>query len=91
MNSPKVFLLSIEVAVSIALSLKPEFVFVGFGKVQVQLTVLICLVLFNVLNETIGISFLIPAAQCDLDLSTRDKGLLSSMVFFGEIFLLESL
>lgn len=56
----------------------------GFGKVQIQLLFMIALILLTVLNETMGISFLIPAAQCDLDLSTRDKGLVSSMTFLGE-------
>jgi MFS transporter, VNT family, synaptic vesicle glycoprotein 2 len=45
---------------------------------------MIALILLTVLNETMGISFLIPAAQCDFDLSTRDKGLMSSMTFLGE-------
>lgn len=40
----------------------------------------------TVFGETMGISFLIPAAQCDLDLSTSDKGLLSGMAFFGKLF-----
>lgn len=56
----------------------------GFGRVQVQLLLIIALILFNVLNETMGISFLIPAAECDLDLTLSAKGLLSSMTFFGE-------
>lgn len=62
------------------------FVLLGFGKVQMQLVAIVSLVLVGVLNETMGISFLIPPAQCDLNLSTGGKGLLSSMVFFGEIF-----
>lgn len=56
----------------------------GFGKVQVQLLFMIALILLTVLNETMGISFIIPAAQCDLNLTTRDKGLVSSMTFLGE-------
>lgn len=39
----------------------------------------------TVLNETMGVSFIIPAAQCDLHMSTSDKGLLSSMTFFGKL------
>lgn len=39
----------------------------------------------TVLNETMGVSFIVPAAQCDLQMSTSDKGLLSSMTFFGKL------
>jgi hypothetical protein len=41
------------------------------------------LILANTLAETMGISFVIPAAVCDLNLSTSDKGLLSGMTFLG--------
>jgi hypothetical protein len=56
----------------------------GFGNVQIQLLFVIALILLTVLNETMGISFLLPSAQCDLNLSTRDKGLVSGMTFLGE-------
>lgn len=58
----------------------------GFGKVQVQLMCLIGMILITVLTETMGVSFLIPAAQCDLNLSVTDKGLLSGMTYFGNTF-----
>ncbi|CRK93837.1 CLUMA_CG007364, isoform A [Clunio marinus] len=48
----------------------------GFGKVQIKLIIATSLVLFTVLNETMGISYIIPAAQCDLDLSLADKGIM---------------
>jgi hypothetical protein len=51
--------------------------------VQVEQLMAVGLILIAVLNETMGVSFLLPAAQCDLNLSTRDKGLLSSMTFLG--------
>ena len=41
------------------------------------------LILANTLAETMGISFVIPAAVCDLNLTTSDKGLLSGMTFLG--------
>lgn len=38
----------------------------------------------TVICETMGVSFYMPAAQCDLNLSTTDKGLLSGMAYFGK-------
>lgn len=46
---------------------------------------IVSFLLMTVLNETMGVSFIIPAAQCDLHMSTSDKGLLSSMTFFGKL------
>jgi len=56
----------------------------GFGNVQIQLTFLGSLLLMTVLNETMGMAFIIPAATCDLNLRTSDKGLLTGMPFLGE-------
>ncbi|KAG5675991.1 hypothetical protein PVAND_005847 [Polypedilum vanderplanki] len=66
-----------------AISYEDALVKIGFGQVQVELVFAIMLVLINVFNETMGISNLIPAAECDLQLTSSSKGLLSSMVFFG--------
>lgn len=56
---------------------------IGFGSVQVQLIVIGALTLLTALNETLGTSFLLPASVCDLDMSTSDKGILTSMTFLG--------
>lgn len=56
---------------------------IGFGRVQIEIAFVINLVLFTVLNETMGISFIVPAAECDLNLDSKDKGILNSMVFVG--------
>lgn len=48
----------------------------------IQLAV-VGLLLMAVINETMGVAYIIPAAQCDLNLSTTDKGILSSMTFLG--------
>ncbi|KAG5675992.1 hypothetical protein PVAND_005848 [Polypedilum vanderplanki] len=56
---------------------------IGFGKVQISVIFVTFLVLANTLSETMGISFVIPAAVCDLQLTPSDKGLLSSMSFLG--------
>lgn len=42
------------------------------------------LALMDVITESMGIGNLIPAAQCDLQLTGTTKGLLTSTVFFGE-------
>ncbi|KAL7045032.1 hypothetical protein ACKWTF_002134 [Chironomus riparius] len=56
---------------------------IGFGKVQILVLFAAFLILANTLAETMGISFVIPAAVCDLNLTTSDKGLLSGMTFLG--------
>lgn len=39
--------------------------------------------LFQVLLETLGVSFIITYATCDLLLSTQEKGALSAIAFAG--------
>lgn len=34
--------------------------------------------------ENLGISFVLPVAECDMDLSTQDKGILSAVGFAGK-------
>ncbi|GLH07198.1 Organic cation transporter protein [Gryllus bimaculatus] len=41
--------------------------------------------LIGVMMETFGVSFLIPSAQCDFNLSTADKGLLNAVYPVGMI------
>lgn len=57
---------------------------IGFGRVQIEILFASFLVLLNVMNETMGISFIIPVAQCDMNLTESDKGLLSGIIFIGE-------
>lgn len=57
----------------------------GFGKFNYLLVILSGAILATVLLETLGISFILPVAQCDLNLSTQDKGLLSAIAFAGII------
>lgn len=35
------------------------------------------------LSETLGISYVVPTAKCDLDLSTFRKGILTSVSYLG--------
>lgn len=57
----------------------------GFGKFNYFLVILSGAVLSTVLLETLGISFILPVAECDLNLTTKDKGLLSAIAFVGII------
>lgn len=54
-----------------------------FGKFNYILVILSGMCLSTVLLETLGISFVMPIAECDLNLSTEDKGLLSAIAFAG--------
>lgn len=49
-------------------------------------TILAC-----VLLETLGISYVIPVAECDLLLTTKEKGVLSAVSFAGIICLESSI
>lgn len=57
---------------------------IGYGRSQLEILFVVVLVLMTSINENIGTSFILPAAQCDLNLSTQDKGLLSGMISVGE-------
>lgn len=43
------------------------------------------MVLYAVAMETVGINFTFPVAECDLNLETKDKGLIASVSFGGII------
>lgn len=56
----------------------------GFGKVQMIVLVVCGLILMAVINETMGMAIIIPAAQCDLALSSTRKGVISAVSFIGK-------
>lgn len=56
---------------------------IGFGPFQWFLSTLCVLANASDAIEILCISFVLPAAECDLDLSTTDKGYLSSITFAG--------
>lgn len=48
------------------------------------MVLLVCgLILMAVINETMGMALIIPAAQCDLALSSSRKGVISAVSFIG--------
>jgi MFS transporter, VNT family, synaptic vesicle glycoprotein 2 len=57
----------------------------GFGKFNYALIVLSGAILGCVFLETVSINFILPVAQCDLNLTTSDKGVLSAVGFIGII------
>lgn len=57
----------------------------GFGKFNYFLVILSGFVLSCVLLETLSISFVLPVAENDLNLTTEYKGLLSSVCYAGII------
>ncbi|XP_050069521.1 synaptic vesicle glycoprotein 2A [Anopheles maculipalpis] len=58
---------------------------IGFGRTTWHIFIASSVIMMAVLNETMGISIVIPAAQCDLQLSATDKGLLTGVSFAGII------
>uniref|UniRef100_A0A182RE84 Major facilitator superfamily (MFS) profile domain-containing protein n=1 Tax=Anopheles funestus TaxID=62324 RepID=A0A182RE84_ANOFN len=58
---------------------------IGFGRTTWHIFIASSITMMAVLNETMGISIVIPAAQCDLHLSATDKGLLTGVSFAGII------
>lgn len=56
-----------------------------FGFFNYYLIAVSGLILTTVLLETLGISYVIPVSECDMHLTTRDKGILSAIGFAGII------
>lgn len=57
----------------------------GYGKFNYFIVIISGMVLSAVLLETLSISFVLPVAERDLDLSTEDKGIVSSVAYAGII------
>lgn len=57
----------------------------GFGKFNYFTIVLTGAILGCVFLETVGINFILPVAQCDLNMTNQDKGILSGIGFIGII------
>lgn len=59
---------------------------VEFGKCQIILTILVGINLLGSTIENANISYILPYAKCDLQLSIREQGLLSGISYFGIVF-----
>lgn len=62
-----------------------KFAFADFGIFNKQLIVFSGLVLNNVVLESVGLSFALPAVACDLSLSYKEQGVLGAVCFLGII------
>ena len=60
-----------------------HFLFLGFGKFHYWLLLVCGWANGSDAVEIICISFLLPSAECDLKLTTTDKGWLSAILFVG--------
>jgi VNT family MFS transporter (synaptic vesicle glycoprotein 2) len=56
----------------------------GHGKFHVLLGLGCGSCLVAMISEVFGISFLIPAAQCEFNMSSSEKGLLNAIGYIGE-------
>lgn len=59
--------------------------FSGYGSFNIAVLLSAGLCLMVVIIETMGMMFVVPAAQCDLHLSLGEKGLLSAISFLGVV------
>ncbi|XP_023311297.1 synaptic vesicle glycoprotein 2B isoform X1 [Anoplophora glabripennis] len=75
----------IQVSDTKAASFEDAITATEFGKFNIFLMVVTMLPCFSQTFETGAISFVVPVAQCDLNLSLEDKGVLNAMVFAGMI------
>lgn len=55
----------------------------GFGRVQIVLSILAGLGMMASINEAMGMSIILPASQCDLDLDAGEKGIVGGAIFLG--------
>lgn len=60
-------------------------ILVGNGIFHTLLLFVCGLCMMSVITETLGMSYIITAAECDLNLSHTDKGLVTGAAFFGVV------
>lgn len=56
----------------------------GYGKFNILLIFIVIPCSFAQIVENLGLAYVIPIAQCDLNLSLKDKGVLNSVGYAGE-------
>ena len=64
--------------------------FIGFGKFHFFLLIVCGLANASDAIEILCVSFILPSAECDLKMTSSDKGFLSSMTFVGKKYHLSS-
>lgn len=58
----------------------------GFGKFNYIVVILSGIIMAASAYESVGISYVFPVAECDLEMTTKDKGMLSAISCVGEFF-----
>lgn len=61
------------------------FIYAGSGIFHTCLLIVCGLCMMSVIMETLGMSYIITSAECDLKLSHTDKGLVTGAAFFGVV------
>ena len=59
--------------------------FVGYGKFHIILLALCGWAVSSDAIEVLSVSFMLPSAQCDLDLDSNKKGWLNAIIFVGKL------
>ncbi|XP_052131892.1 synaptic vesicle glycoprotein 2C-like isoform X1 [Frankliniella occidentalis] len=67
-------------------SYEEAIVLAGHGKFHFGLLLVCGGCITATICELLGVGYLLPAAQCDLEMTDADKGLLGSMAFIGMLF-----
>ena len=70
----------------IAISFDEALAMTGFGKFNYFVILIGGLNMIAVLLEILDISFVLPVSECDMNLTTQDKGILSGVVYAGGFF-----
>lgn len=60
--------------------------FSEFGKCQIILTILTGLSILGSGIENTNVSYVLPYAKCDLQLTTKEQGVLTGISYFGIVF-----
>ncbi|XP_055709261.1 synaptic vesicle glycoprotein 2C-like [Phlebotomus papatasi] len=57
----------------------------GYGRFNIFILLIALFCCCASINETTTIAYILPSAQCDLDLSLQDKGMLNAITYMGMI------
>lgn len=63
----------------------------GFGKLNYMIIFVGGYSLFTSLIATIDITYILPAAECELKLEKKDRGVLSGAYFIGKLYVFNTI
>lgn len=58
--------------------------FTGFGIYNISHMLMSGVILLGMIMQSLALGYILPAAQCDLDLTLQQRGWLSAIPFLGE-------